>query len=80
MADPSGSDQSSRLGVHPVFVLGVVLALALLDFILQNRDDVGIHFLFFYTTQPLWLLLLITSALAIAAGEVFGFVLRRRRD
>jgi uncharacterized integral membrane protein len=80
MADASRSDQSSKLGLHPVFIVGVVLALALLDFILQNRVDVPIHFLFFYTTQPLWLLLLITSALAIAAGEVFGFVLRRRRD
>jgi len=29
---------------------------------------------------PLWLLLVITSALAIASAEVFAFVLRRRRS
>jgi uncharacterized integral membrane protein len=74
------ADDTKRGGLHPAFIAGVVLALALLDFVLQNTDDVRVHFLFFDTDKPLWLLLLITSALAIGSAEVFSFVWRRRRN
>jgi uncharacterized integral membrane protein len=76
MADEAQS--SGQRALHPAFIAGVVLALALLAFVVQNTDDVPITFLFWDTSKPLWLLLLITSALAIGASEVFGFVLRRR--
>jgi uncharacterized integral membrane protein len=79
MADDTTRD-SRREGLHPAFVVGVVLALALLDFVLQNTNDVRVHFLFLSTDKPLWLLLLVTSALAIGASEVFSFVWRRRKN
>jgi uncharacterized integral membrane protein len=77
MADDSSS---GRAGLHPAFIGGVLLVLALLDFVLQNTNDVRIHFLFFSTDKPLWLLLVVTSAIAIAAAEVFAFALRRRNN
>ena len=75
MADDSSS---GRAGLHPAFIGGAVLVLALLDFVLQNTDDVEINFLFFSTTKPLWLLLVVTSAIAIGAAEVIAFALRHR--
>lgn len=59
---------------------GIALAAVLADFVLQNTDEVTIHFLTFSRREPVWLLLLITSAVAIAAAEVFSFVLRHRRS
>jgi uncharacterized integral membrane protein len=73
------ADETKRGGLSPAFIAAAVLALALLDFVLQNTDDVRVHFLFFSTDKPLWLLLLITSALAIGAAEVFAMAMRRRR-
>jgi len=73
-------DTTGRQGLHPAFIGAVALGLALLDFVLQNTDDVRVHFLFLSTDKPLWLLLLLTSALAIAAAEIFAFAWRRRRD
>ncbi|MGI8662408.1 MAG: LapA family protein [Acidimicrobiales bacterium] len=74
------ADDTKRGGLHPAFIAGLILALALLDFVLQNTDDVRVHFLFLSTTKPLWLLLLLTSALAIGAAEVFALAWRRRRS
>ncbi|MEO7557174.1 MAG: hypothetical protein ABIV94_11290 [Acidimicrobiales bacterium] len=73
-------DTNGRRVLQPALVAAVVLALALVDFVLQNTDDVRVHFLIFSTTKPLWLLLLITTALAIAAAEIFAFAWRRRRS
>jgi len=68
-------------GLSPALIAGIVLALAALDFVVQNRDDVSIHFLFFETEKPLWTLLLITSVLAIVAAELIAIAIRRsRRD
>jgi uncharacterized integral membrane protein len=68
-------------GLSPALIAGIVIALAAIDFIVQNRDDTAIHFLFFETEKPLWVLLLITSVLAIAAAQLIGTAIRRsRRD
>ena len=72
---------ASQGGLSPALIAGIVLALAALDFIVQNRDDVPIHFLFFETDKPLWALLVITSVLAIVAAELIAIAIRRsRRD
>ena len=68
-------------GLSPALIAGIVLALAAVDFVVQNRRDVKIHFLFFESNKPLWILLLITSALAIVAAELIAITIRRsRRD
>jgi uncharacterized integral membrane protein len=76
MADDAKGDSE---GLHPGLVGAALLALAALIFIIQNRLRVPVHFLFISVHAPLWLLLLITSALAIAAAEVGGWSLRRSR-
>ena len=64
----------------PQLVGAIVLALAVVDFVAQNRDPLTIHFLFFSFDAHVWIALLITSVLAILAAEFFGHVLRKRRN
>jgi uncharacterized integral membrane protein len=80
MADESRSGQQQQgRGVQPALIGAAVLVVVLLDFVFQNTVEVPIHFLVFTTSQPLWLLLVITSAIAVAAAEVIAFIIRRRR-
>ena len=66
--------------IQPALIAGIILALALLAFVLQNTDEVAVDWLFFSFEQPLWLLLLITSAIAIAGAELLSYAIRRRRS
>jgi uncharacterized integral membrane protein len=77
MADDTKNDGEG--GLHPAMLGAVVLALVAIDFIVQNTNRVQVHFLVFSRDAPVWLLLLITSAVAIGAAEVAGWSLRRRR-
>jgi len=67
--------------MSPALIGGIVLALAAVAFVVQNRDEVTIHFLFFEFESRLWTLLLITSVISIVAAELIGIAIRRsRRD
>jgi uncharacterized integral membrane protein len=57
-------------------VVGVIVV-ALGTFVLQNTDDVKVKWLIFNFTAPLWIILLVTAALALVLGEAVG-VLRKR--
>jgi uncharacterized integral membrane protein len=77
MADDTKGDGEG--GLHPAMLGAVVLALVAIDFIVQNTNRVQVHVLVFSRDAPVWLLLLVTSAVAIGAAEVAGWSLRRRR-
>jgi len=66
-------------GPRPQLVGALILALAVVVFIVQNRDDVTIHFLFWDKKTTVWPALLVTSVVAIVAAELFSHVLRRQR-
>ena len=76
MAD---DNKSLERGVSPALVAGIVIALAAIDFIAQNRQDLTIHFLFFTIESKVWTALVVTSVLAIVAAELVGRHLRRQR-
>jgi uncharacterized integral membrane protein len=78
MPDDLGSDQPSRL--KPAIIGFVVLAIALALFIVQNTDKTPVSWLFFEWELPLWLLLVVTSAIAVVGGELAGRLLRYRRE
>ena len=65
--------------ISPALIGGIILALAAVDFVVQNRDDVSVHFLFFEFESRVWTLLLVTSVLAIVAAELLGRAIRRSR-
>ncbi|HEV3225377.1 MAG TPA: hypothetical protein VGZ52_01025 [Acidimicrobiales bacterium] len=78
MAD-RGENKSLEQGLSPSLVGGIVLALAAIDFVAQNRGRITIHFLFLTFDARVWVALVITSALAIVASELVGRHLRRSR-
>jgi uncharacterized integral membrane protein len=56
-----------------------VIALAVLAFIIQNRRSVKLTWLFWSFSWPLWLLLVVTIGLSLAAGQIMLLLLRHRR-
>ena len=79
MADRDDNKAVDERGVSPALIGGIVLALAALDFVVQNRGSLRIHFLFFDFESRVWTALLVTSVLAIVAAELVGGHLRRNR-
>ena len=67
-----------RRGAMP-FLLGL-LALGLLAFIVQNRQEASVHWLAWTFTAPLWVDLMLPAVVAVlVAGLVALLVMRRRR-
>lgn len=61
-------------------VIGLVILLALIAFVVQNRLDVALSFLFLEFTAPLWLMLAATVVLSLVVGYLAGRRSRRPRD
>lgn len=79
MAEQDERKGLDERGVSPALIGGIVLALAAVAFVAQNRDEVTIKFLFFEFESRIWTLLLVTSVLAIVAAELIGMAIRRSR-
>lgn len=74
---PQRSGFAARLGAVPGrYWLALALAVLALIFVVQNREDAHVNFLFIDVTSPLWLALIIS----LAVGLVIGLLLRRRRS
>jgi uncharacterized integral membrane protein len=58
---------------------GGLVAVVLAVFILSNRQEVKVNFLFVDFTLPLWITLTITALLGAAVGTLAVFVRRRQR-
>jgi uncharacterized integral membrane protein len=74
-AGPPHAEKSGLSGGAVISLLGAGL---LLVFMLQNRQDVRVHFFFWHATLPLWFIIL-GSALAGAVVWLGFGVLRRHR-
>lgn len=70
--------KSTESGLSPTLVAGIVVALAAIDFIAQNRSRITVHFLFLSFDARVWVALVVTSVLAIVAAELVGRHLRKR--
>ncbi|MEY2450063.1 MAG: hypothetical protein QOH79_3539 [Acidimicrobiaceae bacterium] len=79
MADRDDRNTADERSVSPALIGGIVLALAAIDFVVQNSDRITIHFLFFSFRASTWMALLITSLLAIVATELLSRVIRHNR-
>jgi len=60
-------------------IVGVVLAVAIVVFVLQNSDSVTVEFLGWQGEVSLAGLLLVVALAAIVLDEIFGAFYRRRR-
>jgi uncharacterized integral membrane protein len=72
-----GGEQRSRLGGGAIASLGGLAAL--LVFMVQNTQDVTVHFLFWSFTWPLWLLILVTALIGAFVWFGLGVMRRHRR-
>ena len=69
------SGKPARKGLRPPVVVALVLALAVVVFIAQNREEVSVHLLWATLSAPQWLLLSLTALI----GAAVGALLRWRR-
>jgi uncharacterized integral membrane protein len=80
MAERDDRNDLNTRGVSPALIGGIVLALAAIDFVVQNRGPLTIHFLFLDFESRVWTALLVTGVLAIVATELLSRVIRHRRN
>ncbi len=66
-----------RLGGGAIASLGG--GAVLLIFIIQNRQDIGVHFLFASFTWPLWIYTIVTALFGALVWFGLGVMRRRRR-
>jgi len=60
-------------------IVSLVGAAVLLIFMLQNRQDVRVHFLFWHATLPLWFIILGSALFGAIIWLGFGVLRRHRR-
>jgi uncharacterized integral membrane protein len=73
----AGEEQGRRLGAGAIASLGGVGLL--LVFIVQNREDVRLDFLFLNFTWPVWLLTIVSALLGALVWFGLGVLRRHRR-
>ena len=78
MSDEETSGESGGR-VSGKVVVGGILAVALLLLVVQNTESTPVNFLFWDVSAPLWLLLLITGALAIVIWELVSAARRHQK-
>ena len=80
------ADQTSEVEVRKEkrsqatrLVIGVLVAAGLLAFVVQNSDEVSLHWLFFSFQWPMWLMMLVVIAITLVLAKAVGFLFRRRQ-
>jgi len=71
-------DTEKKSPISPTLIVGILIGLAAIDFIVQNRDRVTIHFLFFSFHWRIWVALVITGVASIVAAELVGRSIRKK--
>lgn len=76
-SDPGAQAEGRRLGGGAIASIGG--AALLLAFVLQNRQDVSVDFLFWTFTWPLYLLTIVSAVLGAVVWFGLGVLRRHRR-
>ena len=78
---PGEPGEPIREGSTTKWVVLAVLAVLILFFVLQNRDEANVDFLFWDADLRLWVALLFATLLGFVAGLLVGRITKgRRRD
>lgn len=59
--------------------IAALIAVAIIAFIVQNRQKIELSWLFWSFSWPLWLLLVVTIGLSLLAGQLLLLWRRHRR-
>ncbi len=74
----TGDDaKRSRLGFRPVAVAVLVVALA--AFVVQNGESTAVTWLWFDSSAPLFVVIVVSAVAGAVLSELVGWMLRRRR-
>ena len=60
-------------------VIALVVAAALIVFVVQNGTEVPVRWLFVSMSQPLWAVIIVAAVAGAVLTEVLGWVVGRRR-
>jgi uncharacterized integral membrane protein len=78
---PGDPDQPIPRGSSTTrWVVLAVVAVLIVFFVLQNRDEANVDFLFWDAELRLWVALLFATALGFLAGIIVGRITKRRRN
>lgn len=79
MNDEAVIEESSESTGIATVISAAVIAIALVAFVVQNRSDTEVTWLFLDGTWPLWLVIVLSAVAGAALSEVLGWLIRRRR-
>lgn len=71
--------RTTRSGISPALIAFVVVLALVVVFIIQNRDEAEIEFLFFQRRDPIWIAIAIAIVLGVILDRLFAVWWRRRR-
>jgi uncharacterized integral membrane protein len=77
--DDPGAPSPGRGGPSPRLVVGGLVVAGVVAFVAQNTDQTAVTWLVFETTQPLWVVLLVTAAATLLGAELVTGAYRRWR-
>ena len=75
--DPSPAGR--KWSVRPGVVVAVLVAAALIVFVVQNDNEVPVTWLFVEVNGPLWAVIIAAAVAGAVLSEVLGWVVRRTR-
>jgi len=76
---PQTSGEASGRPVPWGLIVAALLGAAFVGFVIQNSTSVKVTWLFFDTTGPLWVVIVVAAAVGAVLHELIGWALRRRR-
>src|SRR5947207_807526 len=76
---PPSQVSTGRNGMHATLIAFLALAAIAVIFVVQNRDEVRTHFLFFDKTAKVWATIGVALVVGAALDRLFSLWWRRRR-
>lgn len=80
MVDETTDEVEATSTGLPTVIGAAAIAIALVAFIVQNRADTEVTWLFLDGTSPLWIIIVISAVAGAALSEIIGWLIRRRRN
>ena len=77
--DRSTSPTGRKWSVRPGVVIALVIAAALIVFVVQNDSKVPVTWLFIELNGPLWAVIVAAAVAGALLSQVLGWVVRRTR-
>ena len=77
--DPQQGPEGRKRSVRPGVVIAVLVAAALITFVVQNGREVPVTWLFVEVNGPLWAVIIAAAVAGAVLSEVLGWVVRRVR-